>query len=53
MKIVVLGATGGVGRAVVEQALARGHHVTAFAPQACTRSDRAIRPSDSWQREES
>ena len=31
MKIVVLGATGGVGRQVVEQGLARGHHVTAFA----------------------
>ena len=30
MKILVLGATGGVGRLVVKQALARGHKVTAF-----------------------
>lgn len=30
-KILVLGSTGGTGRQVVEQALARGHTVTAFA----------------------
>lgn len=29
-KILVLGATGGTGRLIVEQALARGHHVTAL-----------------------
>lgn len=31
MKIVIFGATGGTGRAAVEQALAAGHTVTAFA----------------------
>ena len=31
MKLLVLGATGGTGRALVEQALAQGHVVTAFA----------------------
>jgi nucleoside-diphosphate-sugar epimerase len=31
MKIIVMGATGGTGRAVVEELLARGHEVTAFA----------------------
>lgn len=30
MKILVLGASGGVGRLVVQQAVARGHQVTAF-----------------------
>jgi len=30
MKILVIGSTGGTGRALVEQALAQGHHVTAF-----------------------
>lgn len=30
MRLFILGATGGVGRALVEQALQRGHHVTAF-----------------------
>ena len=34
MKVVVFGATGGIGRKVVEQALARGHQVTAFVRQA-------------------
>lgn len=29
-KLIVFGATGGTGRAVVSQALAAGHHVTAF-----------------------
>ena len=48
MKIVVIGATGGVGRQVVEQAMARGHHVTAFARHeyalvATGRSVRSIR----------
>ena len=30
MRVVVIGATGGTGRQLVEQALARGHEVTAF-----------------------
>jgi putative NADH-flavin reductase len=30
MRILILGATGGTGSALVHQALARGHHVTAF-----------------------
>lgn len=30
MKILVIGATGGTGRAAVAQLLAEGHHVTAF-----------------------
>jgi hypothetical protein len=30
MKLTVFGATGGVGRQVVEQALGAGHHVTAY-----------------------
>lgn len=34
MKILVIGATGGSGRAAVEQALSAGHAVTAFARQA-------------------
>jgi uncharacterized protein YbjT (DUF2867 family) len=41
MKIIVIGATGGTGRAVVEELLARGHDVTAFARQPGT-----IEPSD-------
>jgi putative NADH-flavin reductase len=38
MKIAIFGATGGTGRALVEQALEGGHHVTAFArnPAALT-----------------
>lgn len=31
MKIAVIGATGGVGRQVIKQGLAEGHHMTAFA----------------------
>jgi putative NADH-flavin reductase len=31
MKLVIFGATGGTGRQLVEQALAEGHQVTAFA----------------------
>lgn len=31
MKLCVFGSTGGTGRCLVEQALALGHHVTAFA----------------------
>jgi uncharacterized protein YbjT (DUF2867 family) len=34
MKILVLGATGGTGRLVIEQALARAHKVTAFVRNA-------------------
>jgi uncharacterized protein YbjT (DUF2867 family) len=34
MKLLVIGATGGTGRRVVEQALARGWHVTAFVRNA-------------------
>lgn len=30
MKIFVLGGTGGTGRQIIDQALGRGHHVTAF-----------------------
>jgi putative NADH-flavin reductase len=30
MKLFVIGATGGTGREIVQQALARGHHVSAF-----------------------
>ncbi|MDQ2894535.1 MAG: NAD(P)H-binding protein [Actinomycetota bacterium] len=33
MRIAVIGATGRTGRQVVEQALSRGHHVTALARQ--------------------
>lgn len=31
MRLLIIGATGGTGRQLVAQALARGHHVTAFA----------------------
>ena len=34
MKIIVIGATGGSGRATVEQLLAQGHEVTAFSRHA-------------------
>ena len=38
MKLFVIGATGGTGRKIVQQALARGHHVTAFvrSPETVT-----------------
>jgi len=38
MKLFVIGATGRTGREIVEQALARGHHVTAFvrSPEGIT-----------------
>ena len=38
MKLFVIGATGGTGRELVQQALKRGHHVTAFvrSPEAVT-----------------
>ena len=41
MKLVVLGATGGTGRLVVEQALAAGHTVTALvrSPEGLTLRD--------------
>ena len=37
MKIIVFGATGGTGKLIVSQALAKGHTVTAFArnPKGC------------------
>jgi putative NADH-flavin reductase len=43
MKLFVIGATGRTGREVVQQAIARGHHVTAFvrSPESITlRHDR-------------
>jgi putative NADH-flavin reductase len=33
MRLVVIGATGGTGRQLVDQALGRGHQVTAFVRQ--------------------
>ena len=38
MKLFVIGATGGTGQEIVQQALARGHHVTAFvrSPETVT-----------------
>jgi putative NADH-flavin reductase len=38
MKLFVIGATGRTGREIVEQALARGHHVTAYvrSPESIT-----------------
>ncbi len=41
MKIAVFGATGGVGRQVVEQALEAGHAVTALA-----RNPQKMEPAD-------
>ena len=45
MKLIVFGATGTVGRLVVEQALAQGHEVTAFArrPEALGRDESRLR----------
>ena len=50
MRLVVLGATGGIGKYLLEYATARGHEVTAFArfkPQRHRRSKSALdaRPS--------
>jgi uncharacterized protein YbjT (DUF2867 family) len=39
MRLVVFGATGSIGRHLVEQALASGHEVTAFSRSARTPSD--------------
>ena len=41
MKLLVIGAGGEMGEAVVEQALARGHQVTAFvhSPKEYKRTD--------------
>jgi putative NADH-flavin reductase len=36
MKLFVIGATGGTGQELVQQALARGHHVTAFVRSPAT-----------------
>lgn len=43
MRITVFGATGSVGRLVVEQALAQGHEVTAFTRDAARVPDRSDR----------
>jgi uncharacterized protein YbjT (DUF2867 family) len=45
MNLVILGATGGTGRLVVEQALAAGHSVTALvrSPEKLTISDSRLR----------
>jgi putative NADH-flavin reductase len=45
MNLVILGATGGTGRLVVEQALAAGHNVTALvrSPEKLTISDSRLR----------
>ena len=46
MKLTVFGATGGVGREVVTQALDAGHHVTAYvripAKLGLTRPNRTV-----------
>lgn len=41
VRILLIGATGGTGQAVLAQALARGHHITAIVrqPQSVTPSD--------------
>ena len=45
MNLFILGATGGIGTAVLEQALQRSHSVTAFvrSPEKMTRRDRNLR----------
>jgi putative NADH-flavin reductase len=45
MNLFILGATGGIGTAVLEQALQRGHSVTAFvrSPEKITRRDCNLR----------
>src|ERR1700730_3391341 len=45
MNLFILGATGGIGTAVLEQALQHGHAVTAFvrSPEKITRRDRNLR----------
>jgi uncharacterized protein YbjT (DUF2867 family) len=40
MKVLVIGATGGSGRAAVDELLARGHQVTAFSRHATTLGER-------------
>ncbi len=44
MRIAIIGATGRTGRQVIEQGLARGHHVTALArrPEAVTVRDKNL-----------
>jgi uncharacterized protein YbjT (DUF2867 family) len=39
MKVLVVGATGGSGRAAVDELLLRGHEVTAFSRHATTLGD--------------
>jgi putative NADH-flavin reductase len=45
MKLFVIGATGRTGREVVQQALARGHHVTAFvrSPESISLKNERLR----------
>jgi uncharacterized protein len=45
MNLFILGATGGIGTAVLEQALQRGHSVTAFvrSPEKITRCNHNLR----------
>ena len=44
MKLFVIGATGRTGEEIVQQALARGHHVTAFvrSPETVTLRHEAL-----------
>jgi uncharacterized protein YbjT (DUF2867 family) len=44
MKVLVIGATGGSGRAVVDELLAQGHEVTAFARRRDAFSDAVRKP---------